>query len=52
MSHTDDKWEILQRAKDAGWVDPGYTETLTQTVFRALEYLEQRQRIEEPDAQV
>lgn len=35
-------WELIQRATTAGWVDPGHTESLTETARRAAEYLEQR----------
>lgn len=34
-----DRLALLQRAKEAGWVDPGITETLDETVKRARHYL-------------
>lgn len=36
-----DAWGILRRAELFGWKDPGYTETIEETVKRAQEYLDQ-----------
>lgn len=34
-----DVWFTLRNAKLFGWVDPGYTETIEETVKRAEDYL-------------
>lgn len=39
-----DEFDVLQKATEAGWVDPGYTEPLAETVKRAQEWLADRSR--------
>ncbi len=38
---TKDVWGILNKAIEAGWEDPGFTELLEITKKRALAYLQQ-----------
>lgn len=35
-----DAWDVLTLATKSGWVDPGYTEPLDDTVKRAQTYLD------------
>jgi hypothetical protein len=44
-----DAWEILEEARDAGWIDEGWCEPLADTVARAAKWLEERPRLPEDD---
>lgn len=37
-----DSWNWIMAAQKAGWIDPGFTETLPETVKRAKDYLRDR----------